>query len=100
MKIISAVGGKVVLEHVKSDGNAIKLEVEVDNDSRKFIKDNLNQIRYDVTNHILKLHNGNSSTTVARAFARAKFDIPNERNILFKDGNKFNLKSKNICTVE
>jgi len=98
MKIISAVGGKMVLEHV---GNKVKtIEVEVDNDSRRFIKNNLNSIRYDVTNNILKLHNGESSTTVARAFAMEKFDIPTGRNIQFKDGNKFNLKSKNICLVD
>lgn len=98
MKIISAVGGKMILEHT---GKKVKkIEVEVDNDSRRFIKDNLPRIRYDVTNDILKLHDGDTSTTVARAFAMEKFDIPVERNIQFKDGNKFNLKAKNICIAE
>lgn len=100
MKIISAVGGKMVLEHVQRQGTSVKLEVAVDNDSRRFIKNNLSQIRYDVTNNILKLHNGDTSTTVARAFAMEKFDIPVERNIQFRDGNKFNLKAKNICIAE
>lgn len=98
MKIISAVGSKMVLEHF---GKKVKtIEVEVDNDSRRFIKNNLSRIRYDVTNNILKLHDGDTSTTVARAFAMEKFDIPADRNIQFKDGNKFNLKAKNICIAD
>ena len=100
MKIISAVGGKMVLEHVQRQGTSVKLEIAVDNDSRRFIKDNFDSIRYDVTNDILKLHDGDTSTTVARAFAEQKFDIPAGRNIQFKDGNKFNLKTKNICIAD
>jgi hypothetical protein len=101
MKIISSVGNKVTLEHVRKNGTAMKVEIDVDNDSRRFVKSNIDKIVYDVTNNILKVVADGSTTTLAKAFANSKHsDLPENRNIRFKDGNKFNFKSKNLFIVE
>jgi len=93
MKIVSAVGNKVVLEHVNRRGRAINLEVNVDNDGKSFIKSNINNIVYDVTNDVLKV----GSTTLVRAYAMNKHgNLPSNRKIMFKDGNKYNLRNGNL----
>ncbi len=100
MKIVSAAGSKVVLEHIASNGKTQKIEVAVDNDSRKFIKENINVIKYDSANDVLRVRDENGNTTLARAYAETRFDIPVGRKVQFVDGNRLNLKTKNIYIAE
>jgi len=93
-------GGKMVLEHV-GRGWGRNFEVLVDNDSRAFIKQNIGKICYDKTNDILRVKDENKSTTLVRAFAESRNeDLPGYRNVMFKDGNKWNLRTKNLFIYE
>jgi len=100
MKVKSVTSAKMVLEHVTRNGNSIDVEVLVDNDSKKFIKQNVSSISYDVTNKNLKIQKEGLSTTVARAYCQTINTIPTDRNIQYKDGNKFNLRTKNLVISE
>lgn len=101
MKIVSVASSKMTLEHVTRKGKNINVEVLVDNDSKRFIKQNISSISYDISNNILKIQKKEISTTLVRAFCEAiNANIPSHRNVLFKDGNKFNLRTKNLTYIE
>lgn len=99
MEIKSMAGGKMILEHSGRNG-AVKLEIMVDNDSRAFIKKNIGKMTYDKTNDVLRVVDDNKSTTLARAYAESRNILPSYRNVMFRDGNKWNLKSKNLYIYE
>lgn len=101
MKVVSVASAKMVLEHVTRDGDSINVEVLVDNDSKRFIKQNVSSISYDVSNKNLKIQKEGLSTTVARAFCQTvNANLPADKKIQFKDGNKFNLRTKNLMISE
>ena len=100
MKIISSKGNQLVLEHNRyQDESPVEIEVKVDAISKKFIKENINNITYDVTTGYLRLIN-KPSTLVSRAIYEENWMIPQNKNVCFEDGDRLNLDTKNLIAYE
>jgi hypothetical protein len=96
MELVSVNGNHMNVFHESKQGKKYSFDLTVDAKSKKFIKENLNNISYDITNQNFKLRNFDGATTIPRALGIEYLGASTVHNVLLKDGNICNLSLKNL----
>jgi uncharacterized protein (DUF2344 family) len=100
MNLVKADKSEVILEHKDRNGKKHKVTLTVDQRGSKFIKDHIENLTYDIAGKVIRVSNNANGTTLPRVMAIELGNIPADRNVFFKDGDKTNLRVKNFAIAE